>query len=134
MEEEKDIEMTPEDMKVFLDTHYYLQLALKVMNGISLKDESEQDYMKLWEKVSLEKKITSVEYKPELAQLYYSLLSTGYDNFGINFFERMIQYNHRYLVEAVIIFIEQLEQNASYIESLEEKIKTLESTNTEKDA
>lgn len=123
MEEEKDIEMTPEDMKIFLDTHYYIQLALKVMSGISLKDESEQDYMKLWEKVSLEKKNTSVEYKPELAQFYYNFLSTGYDNFGTKFFERMIQDNPEYLVEAIIIFIEQLEQNASYIESLEEKNK-----------
>lgn len=119
MDEIKDVEMTPEDIKTLLDTHYYLQLALKVMNNISLKDETEQDYMKLWEKVSLEKKYNSIEYKPEVAQLYYGLISTGYDNFGTKFFERMIQTNPEYLVEAVVMFIEQLELNAKYIEKLE---------------
>ena len=122
--EERDIEMTPEDMKTYLDTHYFIQLALKVMNNISLKDETEQDYMKLWEKVSLEKKNTSIEYNPKLAQFYYNFLSTGYDNFGTKFFEKMIQDNPEYLVEAMIIFIEQLEENAKYIEQLEKQLKT----------
>ena len=122
--EERDIEMTPEDMKTYLDTHYFIQLALKVMNNISLKDETEQDYMKLWEKVSLEKKNTSIEYNPKLAQFYYNFLSTGYDNFGTKKKKKMIQDNPEYLVEAMIIFIEQLEENAKYIEQLEKQLKT----------
>lgn len=116
----EDIKMTPEEMKAYFETHYFIQLALKVMNDISLKDETEQDYMKLWENVSLEKKNTSIEYKPELAQFYYNFLSSGYDNFGTKFFEKMIHNNPEYLVEAIIIFIEQLEENAKYIEKLEE--------------
>lgn len=119
MEESKDIKLTPEDVKLILDTNYYLQLALKVMNNISLKDDTEQDYMKLWEKVSLEKKHNSIEYKPEVAQLYYNLISTGYDNFGTLFLSRMIKTNPEYLEEAVVMFIEQLDQNAKYIESIE---------------
>ena len=49
--------MTPEELKLLIEQNTMLQYALKVMNDIPLMDDTPVDYMELWNKVSLQKKL-----------------------------------------------------------------------------
>lgn len=88
-EESKSPEMSPEELGLLIEENTMLQYALKVMNDIPLSDESPVDYMELWNKVALNKKVDAGEVTPESLAFYYSLLTTGYDNFGTMFFYHM---------------------------------------------
>ena len=78
--------MTPEELKLLIEQNTMLQYALKVMNDIPLMDDTPVDYMELWNKVSLQKKVDAGETNGQSIAFYFQLLSTGYDNFGTLFF------------------------------------------------
>ena len=78
--------MTPEELKLLIEQNTMLQYALKVMNDIPLMDDTPVDYMELWNKVSLQKKVDAGETNGQSIVFYFQLLSTGYDNFGTLFF------------------------------------------------
>lgn len=125
MDENK--EMTIEEVKEEVNNNFLLQQVLKIMNDIPLIErdengneiETEYDYGKLYENVSMLKKTNSIEYKPDSAQFYYQLMSLGYDNFGEEFFRKLLQTNPEYLVTSIILFLEQLNQCTQYIQTLE---------------
>lgn len=122
-------EMKPEDLKLLIEKNRMLQYALRVMNDLPIddsKDPEKVDYIKLWENVSLNKKIDPGEVSPSAVAFYFDLLSTGYDNFGADFFRKMAESeNAPYLYYAIKCFIEYMSDYT------EEKIK--ENDTKEKD-
>ena len=116
--EEKGLEMNPEELKLLIEQNTMLQYCLKIMNDIPLSDETPVDYMELWNKVSLQKKIDPGEVTGEAIAFYFQLLSTGYDNFGAMFFYHMAQSeNASILFYALKCFIE-------YMSDFQEEIFT----------
>lgn len=115
MSKNKELEMSPEDLSLLIEQNTFLQHALRIMNKLPLDpDKAEEvnggpiNYLDLWDKVSLNKK-TEVGAKPtsDAIAFYFQLLSTGYDNFGTQFFINMIESeNTSYFLYAVKCFID----------------------------
>ena len=51
--------MTTEELKLLIEQNEYLKYWLKSLNGIPMSDEEDYDYMDLWNKVALRKKVVS---------------------------------------------------------------------------
>lgn len=110
-----EAKMKPEDLKLLIQENEMLKHCLKVMNKIPLNDESVTDYMELWNNVALTKKEEIGEVSGEAIMFYFQLLSLGYDNFGIEFFKRMVDSeNDVYLFYALKCFIDYM---SSYTEN-----------------
>lgn len=110
--ENKEPEMNPEDLKLLIEENTMLQYCLKIMNKIPLNDESPVDYMELWNNVSLTNKVDVGEVSSDAIAYYFSLLSTGYDNFGTTFFHRMADSdNAPYLYYAIKCFLDFMSEN-----------------------
>lgn len=99
--------MSPEDLKLLIDQNEYIKMCLKVMNDIPLMDETPVDYMELWNKVSLQKKVDAGDVNPDAIAFYFQLLSTGYDNFGAMFFHHFANSeNAAYFYYAIKCFLQ----------------------------
>lgn len=94
----EEAKMSPDDLKLLIEENEILKYVLKVMNHIPLNDKYEDgteviekdiNYEELWNRVSLNKKLDIGKQAPEAISLYYQILTCGYDNFGIKFFDEM---------------------------------------------
>lgn len=133
-EEKKEAEMTPEDLKVLIETNEQLKLCLRIMNDLSLNEQDEDyvkdtdiDFVELYNQIALQKKIDPGKVSGPAVEFYYNLISKGYDNFGAMFFKHMAEGpNAPYFYYAIKCFIDHIEKLSFYIEELEKKIKELE--------
>lgn len=114
-EENKNLEMSPEDLSLLIEQNTFLQHALRIMNNLSLDpDEAEKenkgpiDYMKLWDNVALTKKVDLGKTSSDAIAFYFQLMTTGYDNFGIDFFTKMTEHkdNIAYMFYAIKCFLD----------------------------
>lgn len=116
--EKKEPEMKPSDLQLLIEKNKILQYCLRIMNRLSLNEKDEDyikdedlDYMELWNKISLEKKVEVGEVTGQAIGFYFDLLSTGYDNFGATFFRRMAEGpNAPYLYYAIKCFIDYMSE------------------------
>lgn len=117
-EENKEAEMTPEELKLLIEKNEQLKLCLRIMNDLSLNEQDEDyvkdediDFMELWNQVSLQKKVDAGEVSGSAIAFYFNLLSTGYDNFGAMFFKHMAEGpNAPHFYYAIKCFIEYMTQ------------------------
>ncbi len=113
--------MNPDDLKLLIEQNEMLKICLKIMNDIPLTDETPVDYLGLWEKVSLQKKIDPGVVSGQAIAFYFHLLSTGFDNFGAMFFHHMAKgENASYLYYAIKCFLEYMSEFQESDEDIEE--------------
>jgi len=91
MEDENLI--SAENVKLLIEENQYLRYCLKVMNNISaLEDDKNIDFLALYNKIALNKKIelpkNTTENTVQSAVFYFEFLSTGIDNFGKEFLDK----------------------------------------------
>jgi hypothetical protein len=117
MEENNEVKMNPEDLKLLIEQNEYLKYVLKIMNDIPLDDETEVDYQELWNKVSLTKNIDPGEVNSDAIYFYYMLLSTGLDNFGEGFIRHMSNTANEpylaYAIKCLLAAMTQYEENSN---------------------
>lgn len=124
----KELEMNPEDLKLLINQNIILKICLLVMNDINIDkaDDESIDFMDLWNKVSLQKKIDAGKVTPESKSLYYDIFSTGYENFGAMFFNHMSkEENIPYLCHGIISITEALADYSEIIDKLVKENKEL---------
>lgn len=118
-EENKNLEMTPEDLKLLIEQNTFLQHVLRIMNNLSLdpdtaeeKNKGPIDYMELWNNVALKKKVELGDSSSDAIAFYFQLMSTGYDNFGMEFFIEMSknEENLAYMFYAIKCFLDYMSQ------------------------
>lgn len=118
-ESKKGPEMNPDDLELLIEQNEFLKYVLKAMNDIPMYDSNETvepNYMELWDKVALNKKIEIP--KPENAQIayesfkfYFNVFTTGYDSFGVDFFRHLAsQENYPFLVTGIMSILNYLSE------------------------
>ena len=119
-ENKEEAKMAPEDLKLLIEQNQFLKYCLRIMNHIPLgsyKDENgnvteikdeDLNYEELWNNVALKKRVDVGEVTGDAISFYFSLLSLGYDNFGVDFFIAMAESedNAPFLYYAIKCFIE----------------------------
>lgn len=104
--------MTTEELKLLIEQNEYLKYWLKSLNGIPMSDEEDYDYMDLWNKVALRKKVDMGKTTPEAIEFYFNLFSCGIDNFGGQCFAHMAKTDPGALGYGINCLLEVLSDNA----------------------
>lgn len=91
MEENKEPQMSPEELQLLIDQNEYLKLWVKCLNGIPMNDPKNYDYLKLYNNIALKKVIKIDEPTPEAVEFYFQLFSCGLDNFGAECISKMAE-------------------------------------------
>lgn len=91
MEENKEPQMSPEELQLLIDQNEYLKLWVKCLNGIPMNDEKNYDYLNLYNNIALKKKIEISEPTLEAVEFYFQLFSCGLDNFGADCIVKMAE-------------------------------------------
>jgi hypothetical protein len=113
MEEKEQI--SADDLKLLIEENQYLRYCLKVMNGISALEEDDNiDYLELYNRIALNKKLELPESTIESAVFYFSFLSCGIDNFGKEFLDKFRENdsNWNILCYAIKSFIDFMSENS----------------------
>ena len=120
MEDNKEIEMKPDDLKLLIEQNEYLKYWLKTLNGIPMSSEDEGiDFMELWNNVALEKKVDFDEPDANSAAFYFNLFSTGLENFGLGAFAKMAETDPGALGYGVACLIKILSDSSRDVEELQ---------------
>lgn len=112
MEENKEPQMSPEELQLLIDQNEYLKLWVKCLNGIPMNDSKNYDYLSLYNNISLRKIIKVNEVTPEAIEFYFNLFSCGLDNFGADCIAKMAETDPGALAYGISCLIELLSENA----------------------
>jgi len=107
--------VSAEDLKLLIEENQYLRYCLKVLNNISvLEGDDNTDYLELYNRIALNKKLVLPESTLESALFYFNFLSTGIDNFGKEFLDKFRENdsNWNILCYAIKSFIDFMTENS----------------------
>ena len=123
MEENKEPQMSPEELQLLIDQNEYLKLWVKCLNGIPMNDSKNYDYLSLYNNIALRKVIKIDEVTPEAIEFYFNLFSCGLDNFGADCIAKMAETDPGALAYGISCLIELLSENAKNFDKSQDIIE-----------
>lgn len=125
MDEKKEVEMAPDELKLLIEENQFLKYWLLSLNGFKMTDEEhEGKYEELWNNIALAPKLEASEkVLPEEFDFYFKLFDTGIQNFGIKCFEAMANTDPVLLGTGINALVQYVYNASNKIAELEKKNK-----------